>query len=93
MPTNIDDALQALSSVDDHQALDGIEDRVLARIDAQLSETLGVRMMLSLGAGALVIGAASGGLPTHSAPASAAATFAGPGPLAPSSLLLRDSER
>ena len=93
MPTNIDDALLALNRVDDHPALSGIEDRVLARLDAQRSETLGVRMMLSLAVGALVIGAASGSLPTHSAPASAASTFAGPGPLAPSSLLLRDSGR
>lgn len=93
MPTTIDDALLALSKVDDQQALAGIEDRVLARLDAQRSEAVGLRMMLSLAAGALVIGAASGSLPLHSATASASATFAGPGPLAPSSLLLRAGER
>lgn len=92
MPTTIDDALLALSKVDDHQALAGIEERVLARIEAQRSEALGIRMMVSLAAGALLIGAAGGSLPMHSA-TSSEATFAEPGPLAPSSLLLRTGER
>ena len=93
MTTDINDALHALGRVPDHAALTGIEDSVLAMIDARRGETLGSRMTVGLAVGALLIGAGGAALPYRSATASTPASFAAPGPLAPSSLLLGSAER
>jgi|GEM_PF-1057626 len=93
MTTDIDDALQALGRVPDHAAMNGIEDRVLAAIDMRRGQGLGSRMTLGLAVGAMLIGAGSAAVPYRSATASTPASFADPGPLAPSSLLLGSGER
>lgn len=93
MTTDINDALHALGRVPDHAALTGIEDRVLAMIDARRGETLGSRMTVGLAVGAMLIGAGGASLPYRSATASTPSSFAAPGPLAPSSLLLGSAER
>lgn len=93
MVRKFDDALHVLSQVDDHQALAGLEERVLADIEARRSDDVGMRMMLGLAVGALLIGAASSSIPVRSVAASETTSFVGPGPLAPSSLLLRAGER
>ena len=93
MATDIDDTLRALGQLPDHPALDGIEDRVLASIHARRAEAVGSRMTMGLAAGAMLIGAAGATLPYKPAAASTPATFAEPGPLAPSSLLLGAGER
>lgn len=93
MTTDIDDALQALGRVPDHSAMNGIEDRVLAAIDMRRGQGLGSRMTLALVVGAMLIGVGSAAVPYRSATASTPASFADPGPLAPSSLLLGSGER
>lgn len=93
MTTDMDDALHALERVPDHAALTGIEDRVLAAIDARHGDAVGSRMTVGLSVGALLIGAGGAALPYRSATASTPASFAAPGPLAPSSLLLGSAER
>ncbi|WP_447726560.1 hypothetical protein [Sphingomonas koreensis] len=93
MVADIDDKLRALGQLPDHPALDGIEDRVLASIDARRAEAGGQRMTAGLAVGALLIGAAGATLPSKQAVASTPVTFAEPGPLAPSSLLLGSGER
>ncbi len=93
MTTDIDDALQALGRVPDHSAMNGIEDRVLAAIDTRRGQGLGSRMTLGLAIGAMLIGAGGATVPYRSATASTPASFADPGPLAPSSLLLGSGER
>ena len=93
MTTDIDDALHALGRVHDHAALTGIEARVLAAIDARRGEAEGWRMTAGLAVGALLIGAGGAALPYRSATASTPASFAAPGSLAPSSLLLGSAER
>lgn len=93
MATDIDDKLRALGRLPDHPALDGIEGRVLASIDARRAEAVGARMTLGLAAGAMLIGVGGAALPYRQAAASTPATFAEPGPLAPSSLLLGPGER
>lgn len=93
MATDIDETLQALGGVPDHPQLDGIEGRVLASIEARRADAVGSRMTLMLAAGAMLLGAAGATLPYKPAAASTLATFADPGPLAPSSLLLGSAER
>jgi hypothetical protein len=93
MATDIDDKLLALGRIHDHPALDGIEVRVLASIDARRAAAVASRMTLGLAVGAMLIGVAGATLPYKQATASTRATFAEPGPLAPSSLLLGSSER
>ena len=93
MVADIDDKLRALGELPGHPALDGIEDRVLASIDARRADAVGSRMTMGLAAGAMLIGAMSATLPYKPAVASTPATFADPGPLAPSSLLLGSGER
>lgn len=93
MASDIDETLQALGRLPDHPALDGIEDRVLASIAARRAEAVGSRMTMGLAAGAMLFGVAGATLPYKSAVASTPATFAEPGPLAPSSLLLGSAER
>ena len=93
MPTDLDDKLQALGRFPDHPQLDGIEMRVLASIEARRADAVGSRMTLTLAAGAMLLGAAGATLPYKPAVASTPATFADPGPLAPSSLLLGSAER
>jgi hypothetical protein len=93
MATDIDETLRALGPLSGHPALDGMEGRVLASIDARRAEAVGSRMTMGLAAGAMLIGAAGATLPYKSAVASTPVTFAEPGPLAPSSLLLGAGER
>lgn len=93
MTTEIDDALQALGRVPDHAAMNGIEDRVLASIDARRRQRLDARTTMALAVGALLIGVGSATVPYRSATASTPSSFAAPGPLAPSSLLLGASEQ
>ena len=93
MASDLDDTLRALGRFPDHPALDGIEARVLASIDARRAEAVGSRMTVGLAAGAMLIGAVGATLPYKPAVASTPATFAEPGPLAPSSLLLGSGER
>lgn len=93
MVADIDDKLRALGQLPDHPALDGIEDRVLETIVVRRADAAGQRMTAGLAVGALLIGAVGATVPSRQAAASTPVTFADPGPLAPSSLLLGSGER
>ena len=93
MTIDVDDVLQALGRSPDPAALAGIEDRVLHAIEARRGAAVGSRMTVGLAVGAMLIGAGGAALPYRSATASTPASFAAPGPLAPSSLLLGSTER
>ncbi len=93
MVAELDDKLRALGQLPDHPALDGIEDRVLATIVVRRADAAGRRMTAGLAVGALLIGAMGATVPSRQAVASTPVTFADPGPLAPSSLLLGSGER
>ncbi len=93
MVADIDNKLRALGKFPDHPALDGIEDRVLETIVVRRADAAGRRMTAGLAVGALLIGAVGATVPSRQAVASTPVTFADPGPLAPSSLLLGSGER
>ena len=89
MATEIDyTAHMAQTRWSEHPGLDGLEDRILAGIDARNADTVGPRMTMMLATGALVIGAAFGGVPGQRASAATPHGLVDPGPLAPSTLLL-----
>ncbi len=82
--------LDLLRDIAPHPGLDGIEQRVLARVAARQREAAGSRTTLGLAAVAMLMGVAGSWFPA--APAQAAATFGTPGALAPSTLLLGDGQ-
>jgi hypothetical protein len=89
MATEIDyTAHMAQTRWSEHPGLDGIEDRVLAGIDARSSEAVGPRMTVMLATGAMLIGVLFGGVPSQRAVAATSHGLVEPGPLAPSTLLL-----
>jgi hypothetical protein len=89
MATEIDyTAHMAQTRWSEHPGLDGIEERVIAGIDARISDAVGPRMTAMIATGALMIGAVVGGVPSQRAAAATPHGLVEPGPLAPSTLLL-----
>jgi hypothetical protein len=88
----LDRALAQLAGAPAPPALDDIERRVLARIDAQPAigrrAGIGIAAMTAL---ALGIGLAGAELPATASPVVSLASLGGISPLAPSALLLGDS--
>lgn len=89
MATEIDYTVRmAQTRWSEHPGLDGIEERIIAGIDARSSDAVGPRMTVMLATGALLIGAVFGGVPGQRAVAATPHGLVEPGPLAPSTLLL-----
>lgn len=85
---DIDEALRRLAQAPAPPGLEGLEDRVLARIAAQPAAHTGLGLGALTIAAALVMGVAGAGVPGQSAAAMTSLAPLGPNsPLAPSTLL------
>jgi len=90
MTNTLDAALRALALPDDHPGLDGLEDRVIARIHAREQSVSGVRVGGLAAAGAVALGILAAGPGQSPATAASLAPFGAVSALAPSTLLLAD---
>lgn len=84
---DIDDLLARLARQPAPQALDGLEDRVLARIASDRASRVGPGLGV-IAVAALTIGVIGAGLPASPGAAAALSPFGANAPLAPSTLLV-----